>query len=106
MSNVNIAFGKRIKSIRVSKRISQEKTAELCGLHPTYIGQIERGEKSPTLESIYKLAIGLGVSPQAFFENIDNSGDDFASKIYNEILSLPEEQKKKLYKIIVEIIHL
>ena len=54
MSNVNIAFGKRIKSIRVSKRISQEKTAELCGLHPTYIGQIERGEKSPTLESIYK----------------------------------------------------
>ena len=58
MNDITLMFGKRIRSLRQAQNISQEKLAELCGLHPTYIGQIERGEKSPTLDSIYKLAEG------------------------------------------------
>ncbi len=104
MDNIKVLFGKRIRGIRISKKISQEKMAELCGLHPTYIGQLERGEKSPTLESIYKIASGLNLPPQALFENIEYKKDDYASKIYNEVLSLPETKKKKIYNIITEII--
>ena len=61
MNTITLSFGKRIRDIRMSKNISQEKLAELSGLHPTYIGQLERGEKSPTLESIYKISVGLDI---------------------------------------------
>ena len=41
--------------------ISQEELAFRCGVHRTYIGALERGEKSPTLNTIEKIAAGLGV---------------------------------------------
>ncbi len=107
MKNITLSFGKRIRDIRVSKNISQEKLAELCGLHPTYVGQIERGEKSPTLESIYKLSIGLDTDINKLFCNIETVFEDkkdFATKIYNEILGLPEDKKEKIYNIICKII--
>ncbi|MBR0076976.1 MAG: helix-turn-helix transcriptional regulator [Bacteroidales bacterium] len=43
------------------QHISQEELAYKCGLHRTYIGAIERGEKSPTLNTIEKIAKGLNV---------------------------------------------
>ena len=51
--------------------MSQEELAEKCGLHPTYIGQLERGEKNATLESIEKVANGLSISLSRLFENIE-----------------------------------
>ena len=54
-------FGKNIRSFRVKKQLSQEVLAERAGLHRTYIGMVERGEKNVTLESMSKLAKALGV---------------------------------------------
>lgn len=109
MNKNNFSFGKRIRDMRISKNMSQEKLAELSGLHPTYIGQIEREEKSPTLESIYKLSGGLGVCISKLFYNMQptekSDDNDFDLKIYNKIISLSEIQKEKLYKIICEIIN-
>lgn len=109
MNDITLMFGKRIRSLRQSQNISQEKLAEFSGLHPTYIGQIERGEKSPTLDSIYKLAEGLNTDINKLFynisETIDNK-DDFVVDIYNQILSLPDEKKKTLCKIINDIINM
>ncbi|MBE6175009.1 MAG: helix-turn-helix transcriptional regulator [Rikenellaceae bacterium] len=59
---INIKFGQSVAKIRNSQHLSQEELADKCGLHRTYIGIIERGEKSPTLETMNKIAIGLGVS--------------------------------------------
>lgn len=59
---INIKFGQSVAKIRNSQHLSQEELADKCGLHRTYIGIIERGEKSPTLETVNKIAIGLGVS--------------------------------------------
>ena len=108
MDNIALTFGKRIRSIRTGKNISQEKLAELCGLHPTYIGQIERGEKSPTIDSIYKIAEGFGMSMEELFANIgkssDNGKSDYANKIFDVALSLNEEKRKELYRLILKII--
>ncbi len=54
-------------------KLSQEELAEKCECHPTYIGQVERGEKNATLESINKIAVGLNISPNTPFENIEES---------------------------------
>ena len=60
-SKIDIQFGLRIAELRRQLNISQEELAERCGVHRTYIGSIERGEKSPTLNTIEKFANGLGV---------------------------------------------
>ncbi len=53
--------GKRIRSLRVGKGISQEMLAERSSLHRTYIGGVERGLRNPSLKSLQRIAKGLGV---------------------------------------------
>lgn len=66
-SEANILFGRRLAALRVEKGLSQEELAAACDLNRTYIGTIERAEKSATVNTIVKLAQGLGVSPREFF---------------------------------------
>jgi transcriptional regulator with XRE-family HTH domain len=58
---VCVAFGKRIRTMRKMHGWSQEVLAEKAGLHPTYIGGIERGERNPSLINLARLAKALKV---------------------------------------------
>ena len=60
-TSIIISFGLKVKELRKQKNISQEKLAELAGLHRTYIGMIERGEKNLTILNIEKIALALNV---------------------------------------------
>jgi transcriptional regulator with XRE-family HTH domain len=51
-----------LRKVRTDKGLSQEELADLAGLHRTYISQIERGLKSPSLRSLEQIANGLGVT--------------------------------------------
>jgi transcriptional regulator with XRE-family HTH domain len=51
-----------LRNYRREKQLSQESLAELCGLHRTYVGSVERGERNVTLSSLEVLARSLGVS--------------------------------------------
>jgi transcriptional regulator with XRE-family HTH domain len=55
-------FGATVQKLRFGLRISQEELAERTQLHRTYIADIERGARNPTLLTIKKLAQGLGIS--------------------------------------------
>ena len=61
MSDIAKSVGQRIRNYRTQLGWSQEKLAELSGCHPTYIGQLERGEKNATLESIEKIASAINI---------------------------------------------
>lgn len=108
LDKVTVVVGKRIRAIRKSRNISQENLAENCGLHPTYIGQIERGEKCPTIDSLNKISEGLNISLSELFGNMENKKANdslnYADKIYDEVLSLPTEKQKELYEIISMIL--
>lgn len=54
-------FGSRVRKERQAQGLSQEKLGAKAGVHRTYIGMIERGEKSVTLTSMEKIARALGV---------------------------------------------
>ena len=58
MSEITTIVGQRLRLRRQELGYSQELTSEKAGLHPTYIGQVERGEKNATIESIEKICIG------------------------------------------------
>ncbi|MBZ5637417.1 MAG: helix-turn-helix domain-containing protein [Acidobacteriia bacterium] len=54
-------FGKRVRRLRKELGLSQEQFADRVGIHRTYIGGIERGERNPTLSTIYRIAQGLKI---------------------------------------------
>lgn len=60
-------FGKRIRQLREERGLSQERLGELAKVHRTYVGMIERGEKTATLTSIEKFAKALKVNIRDLF---------------------------------------
>lgn len=58
----------RIKDLRIQKGLSQNALANLAGVSPTYIYQLERGEKSPTVEYLYYICSALGITLEEFFK--------------------------------------
>lgn len=54
-------FAKRLREIRLEKRLSQEKLAELSNLHRTYVSSVERCERNITVDNMERLALALGV---------------------------------------------
>lgn len=57
-------FGERVRELRLERGLTQEKLADLAGMHFTAIGHIERASRSSTLETVLKLAKALQVQPR------------------------------------------
>jgi transcriptional regulator with XRE-family HTH domain len=63
-------LGERIRLLRKSAHLSQEKLAEKADLHPNYIGEIERGEKAVSIDTLLKLAAALRVRVRDLVDDI------------------------------------
>lgn len=64
------AFGERLRNLRKVTRLSQEELADRAGLHRTYVGAVERGERNVSLVNIVKLARALKVAPSTLLEGV------------------------------------
>ena len=64
---IRVAYGKAVRAIRQDKKISQEELGDLCGLHRTYISDIELGKRNVSLENIDKIAHALQVKKSELF---------------------------------------
>jgi transcriptional regulator with XRE-family HTH domain len=63
-------FGDHIRDFRKQAGMSQERLAEVCGLHRTYVGAVERGERNVSLLNIVTLAHALNIKPAELLEGI------------------------------------
>lgn len=62
MTDIRKEFGKQLRKVRQEKEFTQEELADRAGMHFTYVGQIERGLRNPSLVNLHKLAKALKVS--------------------------------------------
>lgn len=74
MEPVTRRFGRRVRALREAKGWSQESFAEECGLHRTYIGGIERGERNVGLVNVERIAVALGVEIADLFPKQGRTG--------------------------------
>ena len=105
MSEISKLIGQRIRNYRTQQKLSQEKLAELSGCHPTYIGQVERGEKNATLESIEKIASALNIPLAQLFEKLGDGkiSDSIPLKCYEFLSAKTKAEQEHLYRLLVEM---
>ncbi len=67
IDNLQRSLGRRIRELRTKHGWTQEQFAEFCGLHRTYLGHVERGEKNVSLSTVLRVASALGIRISALF---------------------------------------
>jgi len=86
------AFGRRVRQVREKLSLSQEALAERAGLHWTYVSEIERGRRGPSLDVVGRLALGLGVSLAELFAPL---GDRYRARYRKATLSSNVGSKRR-----------
>lgn len=71
MISPNVAFGKIIAGLRQAAKLSQEELAERADIHRTYVSQIERGLKSPTIVMLLRLSKALETTPSKLMRQLE-----------------------------------
>ncbi len=65
-----VQFGERVREERLRKRLTQEELGRISGMHRTYIGAVERGEKNLTLTNLQRIAKVLNVKTAELLEDL------------------------------------
>lgn len=69
----SLKFGRAVRELRLAKRWTQEDLGDASGLHRTYVGSVERGERNPTLLAVDRLLAVLGISWAEFGALVERS---------------------------------
>ncbi|WP_414434723.1 helix-turn-helix domain-containing protein [Alloalcanivorax venustensis] len=67
-----VALGQTIRALRKERGLSQEALSELTGLHRTYIGGIERGERNLAIDNLERIGKGLSIEMSAILNRAEN----------------------------------
>ena len=95
------SIGKRIRKYREEKGWRQEDFAEKTGLSVTYTGMIERGEKSPRLETFVSIVNALGVTSDALLSDVTITGYKIKDSMLSDKLDrLSYEDREMVYDLI------
>ncbi|MBM7572389.1 transcriptional regulator with XRE-family HTH domain [Aquibacillus albus] len=89
--------------LRKKQGLSQEELAHLSNTHPTYIGQLERGEKNVTVDTLDKVTKALNVSLEELFRFSTlqtPTQDDTIIQLNNLLVEIDNEDRETLLKII------
>lgn len=105
MKETAVRVGARIRYLRQQRELSQEKLALNAGINPAFLGHLERGLKSPTIDTLAKIASALGVT---LSELVDIDADNYENnavtdKINLSIKNLSPEDAARVAHIVSEI---
>lgn len=98
------AFGTYLKQCRKRKGYSQNQFAELADLTPAYLSAVERGIANPRLDTLKKMANGLGctVADLFLFETVESGSKDIKERFINFILSADTKRIEDMYSAFMD----
>lgn len=98
MKKVDYAeIGARIRDVRIMQRLTQEEAAERCDITSSYYGNIERGDKKMSVETLIKISKGLGISADGLLFADSEVRRDMISKTLEEIQGKVDEKQFEKY---------
>lgn len=108
MNNISTLLGEKLRFYRIERELSQEQLAFKSQLTPSYIGQIERGEKSPTIKTLDKLITALDISYQDIFDlefpSTSIVSNSVIEKITYHLSNRSLEEQEAIYNILKQIL--
>lgn len=108
MSRISETVGSQIKVLRQERGISQEKLALIAGVNTSYVGQIERGIRSPTIDMLDKIAHALEVDIVELFRSetgwVLNSNSEILDKLIFELRTRSEDEQNSIYEIVKRLL--
>lgn len=101
MESTKKLLGARIKELRKSRKMTQEKLAEMIGVDPKYVSFIEVGRSAPSLEAMEKIAQALDVDIKDLFEFSHHAARPASIEQIDDILKdVPDDQLKIIHRIV------
>ena len=108
MGKISDQIGRRIRQLRKENDLTQEMLSWNAGITVSFLGDIERGKKQPSIESLEKLLFALGITFQEFFSfEIDykiQSDTAALDAVYTVLKNRPNHEVKMIYDICKRII--
>lgn len=99
-------LGNRIKELRITQHLSQDKLGELTGLNGKYLGEVERGNANISINNLSKISIALNIPLTNLIDiNHEQNKEILIDELHKIINSANIKQLKLIYKIINDIIY-
>lgn len=109
MSDISRLIGENIRSLRRTKGLSQEQLALRAEINASYMGQVERGEKNPTIDVLNKISQALQTPLEQIInfkashqEHDENNG--YADKIAHQLHGLSAKEQEAVYKFVKQLV--
>lgn len=102
---ITVAVGNRIRYFRRLQSISQEELALRANLNPAYFGQVERGLKCPTVDTLYKIAKAMNISPAELLrtESLPDYSTDHTRRMNELLAQVPKDKLEPLFRVIEDL---
>lgn len=104
---ISYIIGQRIYDFRTQKKLSQEALAFESEIHPAYLGRVERGEKCPTIETLYKISKGLKIPLHELLDlsiEVKPTNTEAFHRIQNAMQYLSAEEAVELAEIVEKLV--
>ena len=98
-TELNKKIGQNIRKYRLKIDISQENLAMSAGLYPAYLGRLERGEKCPTIDTLYKISCALGIT----INELICFNNQAKMRIEEALKQIPDTQQLRIAEIVENI---
>lgn len=96
-----VAIGSRIKEAREQAHLTQEELAEIVDISPTHMSVIERGVKTPKLDTFVKIVNALHLSADALLQDVvEPVNKSIMAELTSRIGRLPEKDQKRILNAI------
>jgi len=100
----NYSLGEKLRELRRYAEFSQERLALEANITPAYLGQVERGERNITVNTLEKICTALGISLADFFNSFENkspaASDEILSQIMYQLNGKSTDEKQAVLRMV------